>query len=33
VVPRRPLAQPYLVDFVQQMRQTSLRTLPGITLL
>jgi LysR family transcriptional regulator for metE and metH len=33
VVPRRPLAQPYVVDFVQQMRQTSLRTLPGITLL
>ena len=33
VVPQRPLAQPYVVDFVQQMRQTSLRTLPGITLL
>jgi LysR family transcriptional regulator for metE and metH len=33
VVPQRPLAQPYLADFVQQMRQTSLRTLPGITLL
>jgi LysR family transcriptional regulator for metE and metH len=33
VVPRRLLAQPYVVDFVQQMRQTSLRTLPGITLL
>jgi LysR family transcriptional regulator for metE and metH len=32
-VPQRPLAQPYVVDFVQQMRQTSLRTLPGITLL
>jgi LysR family transcriptional regulator for metE and metH len=33
VVPQRPLAQPYVADFVQQMRQTSLRTLPGITLL
>jgi LysR family transcriptional regulator, regulator for metE and metH len=33
VVPRRPLAQPFVADFVQQMRQTSLRTLPGITLL
>jgi LysR family transcriptional regulator for metE and metH len=33
VVPRRSFAQPYLADFVQQMRQTSLRTLPGITLL
>ena len=33
VVPRRPLAQPYLADFVALMRQTSLRTLPGITLL
>lgn len=33
VVAQRPLAQPYVADFVQQMRQTSLRTLPGITLL
>jgi LysR family transcriptional regulator for metE and metH len=33
VVPRRSFAQPYLADLVQQMRQTSLRTLPGITLL
>ena len=33
VVPQRPLAQPYLADFVRQMRETSLRTLPGITLL
>ncbi len=33
VVPQRLAARPYLSDFVQVMRETSLRTLPGITLM
>jgi LysR family transcriptional regulator, regulator for metE and metH len=33
VVPEAPTARPYVEDFVQVMRETSLRTLPGITLL
>lgn len=33
VVPERLAARPYVADFVQVMRETSLRTLPGIRLL
>jgi len=33
VVPERLAARPYVGDFVQVMRETSLRTLPGISLL
>jgi len=32
-VPQRLAERPYLADFVRIMRETSLRTLPGITLL
>jgi LysR family transcriptional regulator, regulator for metE and metH len=32
-LPQRLAARPYLTDFVRVMRETSLRTLPGITLL
>lgn len=32
-LPQRLAARPYLADFVRVMRETSLRTLPGITLL
>lgn len=33
VVPEHLAARPYVADFVQVMRETSLRTLPGITLM
>ena len=33
VVPERLATRPYVTDFVQVMRETSLLTLPGITLL
>jgi LysR family transcriptional regulator for metE and metH len=33
VVPERLASRPYVSDFVQVMRQTSLLTLPGVTLM
>jgi LysR family transcriptional regulator for metE and metH len=33
VVPQRPIERPFVTDFVELMRETSMRTLPGITLL
>ena len=32
-VPTRLAARPYIADFVEVMRETSLLTLPGVTLL